>query len=175
MNNFIRMSLFHGLCLFLLMVAVAQPAPAQKKYLSTDELAAQADVIVSGKVNALKMEWNGDKSRIQTRVTISVDETMKGAVEGGTLTVLIPGGEVDGVGEWYSHSPRFTSEEEVVVFASKDKAGVLRVTAGEKGKFLVQKDARTGSKIIPNVGSLQDFKAQIGKTVKTQETIRKDG
>jgi hypothetical protein len=148
---------------------------AKGKAPGTEVLTEQSEIIVVGKVNAMKAEWNADKSRIQTQVTISVDETMKGAVEGGALTVVIPGGEVDGVGEWYSHSVAFKADEEVVVFAAKDKTGKYRVTSGERGKFLVDRDVKTGSKIIPNVGSLEEFTAQVKKNVKDQQSMKKDG
>ena len=63
----------------------------------------------------------------------------------------------------------------VVVFAKKDMKGRYRVTSGERGKFLIEKDTKTGSKIIPNVGTLQEFTAEVKKNVKSQQTIRKDG
>ena len=96
---------------------------SQSTTIQTEQLIRASDVIVVGRVGALKSEWNADKSRIQTVVKIQVGETIKGAVDGGSLTVVIPGGEVDGVGEWYSHSVRFKDSEDVVVFAKKDKQG----------------------------------------------------
>jgi hypothetical protein len=146
----------------------------QSKTIQTDQLISQSDVIVVGKVGALKSEWNADKSRIQTVVTIQVSDAVKGAVDGGTLSVVIPGGEVDGEGEWYSHSVRFRDSEDVVVFAKKDAKGVMRVTGGEHGKFLVKDGTKAGSKIIPNVGNLEDFTAQVRKTVKAQAAVRGD-
>lgn len=175
MKNRIGPSLFCAFGILVLTFSVPFTGAGQKKYISTSELTGQADVVVAGKVNALKMEWNEDKSRIQTSVTIAVDETMKGGVEGGTLTVVVPGGEVDGVGEWYSHSVRFKADEEVVVFATKDRKGTMRVTLGEKGKFLVENDVKTGTKVISNIGSLKDFTTQVRNQVKAQQTIRKDG
>lgn len=175
MKNRIGPFVICAFALCALIITIPQALSSQTKYLTTSEMTAEADVIVIGKVNALKMEWNENKSRIQTRVTIAVDETMKGNVDDGTLTVVIPGGEVDGVGEWYSHSARFKADEEVVVFAKKDMKGRFRVTSGERGKFLIEKDTKTGSKIIPNVGTLREFTTEVKKNVKSQQTIRKDG
>jgi len=171
-----RTGLFLASLLSITIIASTHPVLSfgQSKNVRTDQLAGQSDVIVVGKVNSLKSQWNADKSRIQTSVSIAVDEAIKGAVEGNTLTVVIPGGEVDGVGEWYSHSVSFKAEEEVVVFAAKDKSGRYRVTSGERGKFLVGKDAKTGSKIIRNVGSLSDFTTQIRKNIKDQQSLKKE-
>jgi len=174
MKNRIGTTLVCALALSISTPSLTHLSAGQAKTLKTDELTSRSEVIVAGKVNALKSEWTADKSRIQTRVTIAVDETMKGSVEGGTLTVVIPGGEVDGVGEWYSHTVGFKTDEEVVVFAMKDKTGKYRVTAGERGKFLVEKDAESGSRIIPNVGSLTEFTATVRKNVKDQQSVGKN-
>lgn len=146
----------------------------QPKTVQTAQLVRDSEVIVVGTVGSLRSEWNADKTRIQTVVTIRVDETIKGAVDAGSLTVVIPGGEVGEVGEWYSHSVRFKDAEEVVVFAKKDIRGVLRVTDGEQGKFLVEKDPKDGSRIIPNLGPLEEFATQVKQSVKAQSTVRGD-
>ena len=147
---------------------------SQSTISQTEQLIRESDVIVVGRVGALKSEWNADKSRIQTVVKIQVDEAIKGAVDGGSLIVVIPGGEVDGVGEWYSHSVRFKDSEDVVVFAKKDKNGIMRVTDGEHGKILVKEGKKAGSKVIPNVGNLEDFTAHVKKTVTAQPTAPRD-
>ncbi len=172
------MKFLNGLATGLSVAAIAFFLPhllwGQATTLQTDQLIRQSDVIVVGRVGALKSEWNADKSRIQTIVTIRVEETMKGAVDGGALTVVVPGGEIDGVGEWYSHSVRFKDSEDVVVFAKKDKMGVMRVTDGDHGKFLVKEGKTAGSKVIPNVGSLEDFTARVKQTAKVQAATPTD-
>ena len=127
----------------------------------TDQLARDADVIVVGRVGTLKAEWNANKSRIQTRVTIAVNSVLKGDAGQQTISLVVPGGEVDGVGEWYSHSPRFLRSEDVVVFAKKDARGSLRVASGEQGKLTIKQDSTTGAKIIPNVGTLAQFTSHL--------------
>src|SRR5947207_8160562 len=91
----------------LLALAVSVQAGAQSKsnLPKTDALTKDADVIVVGKVGRVESAWADGKQRIETRVSVSVDETIKGAADGNALVVVVPGGEVDGVGEWYSHTP----------------------------------------------------------------------
>jgi hypothetical protein len=155
---------------FVLMLAFASlvQAGAQSKSNTpkTDALTKEADVIVVGKVGRVESAWADGKQRIETRVSVSVDETIKGAAAGNALVVVVPGGEVDGVGEWYSHTPRFGQDEDVVLFAKKDSEGKYRVAGGEHGKFTVTKDARTGAKSIKNVGTLEEMTASIKKSVK---------
>ena len=64
---------------------------------------------------------------IRTRVTLSVDQFVKGGSPQNSLTIYIPGGEIDGVGEVYSHMPTFRQNEDVVVFAEKDRDDRYRV------------------------------------------------
>jgi hypothetical protein len=135
----------------------------------TDQISKDADVIVVGKVGKLVSEWNADKSRIQTRVTIAVSDMIKGDGSVQTINVVVPGGEVDGVGEWYSHSPRFVNSEDVVVFAKKDRRGLLRLASGQQGKFTIQDDQATGARIIPNVGTLTQFTSRIKNSLKSHQ------
>ena len=68
-----------------------------------------------------KSDWNQDKTRIFTKVTIQVDEYLKGNNSGKTMVINTPGGEVDGIGELYTHMPSFKDDEDVLVFAKEDK------------------------------------------------------
>ena len=140
---------------------------------SIDQLAQVSDVVAVGKVSETRSEWNEDKSRIQTRVTISVDQGIKGAPDGESITLLIPGGEVDGVGEIYTHTVQFRQDEDVLVFASMDTQGNLRVASGPQGKYLIQKDAKTGKRMIPSLGTLDEVRAKIQNSAKTQNTESK--
>jgi hypothetical protein len=128
-----------------------------------------SDIVVVGKVGSMVSEWNSDKSAIFTRVTIDVAETVRGTLSGRTVTVVVPGGEIGDDGEWYSHTPRFTAQEEVVLFAGKAADGTYRVSGGEQGKLTVERDRETGVKVIPNVGSLQAFTGHLRSPKSTKE------
>jgi len=168
MKSFFSKALSIGAVLSL--AAAVYTGRAQVKSVSTDELTRQSDVVVIGKVAGMKSGWNSDRSRIFTTVTVAVDQTLKGDAGGASTTILIPGGEVDGVGELYSHTAQFRKDEEVVVFARKDKQGRLRVVAGEHGKLSVSEDAATGARLVSGAGTLtqltQQVKAATGEIVK---------
>lgn len=169
MNSWRGSALASLICLTVLSFFISPALRCQVNKNFTDQLSQDADVIVVGKVGKLAAEWNADKSRIQTRVTITVSDVLKGNGATQTISVVVPGGEVGGVGEWYSHSPRFVNSEDVVVFAKKDRRGVLRVASGQQGKFTITKDEVTGSKVIPNVGTLAQFTSNIKTTLKSQQ------
>jgi hypothetical protein len=86
------------------------------------------------------------------------------------MTITSPGGEVDSVGEWYSHTARFTKGEEVVVFAEKDKKGDFRVSGGHEGKISIRKDEASGQARVSDRMTLDDLKARIKNAVRAQET-----
>lgn len=161
------------LCLLTSAIILAIAAPtlviSQSKAVKTEDLVKKSDLIVIGKVGRKASEWNADRSRIQTRVSVTVDQTIKGAHAGTTITVVVPGGEVDGVGEWYSHTAQFAENEDVVVFAKKDNRGDYRVAGGEHGKVTLEKDKATGNLMVPNLGTVDQFAAQVQTVVKAQE------
>ncbi|HKB86353.1 MAG TPA: hypothetical protein VKD08_09305 [Ignavibacteriaceae bacterium] len=142
--------------LFIQFTVLSQSNQAEVKALSRG-----ADVILTGKVTKQQSEWAQNKSRIITKTTIQVDEYLKGNGTNGVVVINHPGGEVDGVGELYSHMPEFQNEEEVLLFLKKDnKSNDYKVFAGEDGKISLLKDnsgvIMTASKI-----SLSSLKAQI--------------
>ena len=108
-----------------------------------DELTRKADVVVVGKVMDVRSAWSADRSRIQSTVTLAVVERIKGDGSQRSVTIFTPGGEVDGVGELYSHTARFKTDEQVLVFAAKDRQGRLKVIGGEEGKLTVSKEEKT--------------------------------
>ena len=132
------------------------------------EMASQSEVIAVGKVGDLRSEWNSDKSRIYTSITISVDETIKGAGQ-TTLTIVYPGGEIGAEGELYSETASFRKNEEVLVFANKDKDGNLRVVGGDRGKYTILTEKASGKKLVAAGASLDAFKSEIKNLLKSQE------
>jgi len=130
---------------------------AQQKPGAFADMARKADAVVVGKVTTLHSEWSADRSRIFTRVTIGVDQYLKGSDAGGSITLLTPGGEIGGVGEVYSHMPTFRADENVVVFVEKDAQGQYRVCQGSLGKYTIEKDQHTGRELVSGVTPLVQF------------------
>lgn len=151
----------HLIALLVAVIALGSATRSQERERSTAELTRQADVIVVGRVADVRSSWNRDRSRIQTAVTVAVDRPLKGVPGGSSVTVLTPGGEVDGVGEYYSHTARFRKDEDVVVFARKAATGELRVTGGEQGKVAVRRDAVTGARMVAGDMTLDAFIAHV--------------
>lgn len=169
-SRVIFMSVF--LIIASLLVGYATSAFGQSNAAMAEQLAARAEVIAIGKVTGVESEWNESHTMIRTRVTLSVDQFVKGGSSQNAMTIYVPGGEIDGVGEIYSHMPTFRRDEDVVVFAEKDRENRYRVSAGSQGKFLVEKNSVTGKAMIAGGRSLDDLKAQLHLVIQQQGTKR---
>ena len=160
-----RLSFFSFLIIILFSLVPPASLKSQQKIASTDELVKQSEVVAVGTVANLSSEWNESHTMIRTRVTLAVDQYVKGSNSGNTITLMIPGGEIDGVGELYSHMPKFIRQEQVVVFAQKNSEGTYRVAGGREGKFTVQKDAETGRLLVAGQTTLESFTAHLKNVV----------
>jgi len=150
-----------AILLFMLWEIMPAELCAQSMMLTTQDLTNQAEVVAVGKVAAMKSEWNANRTRIYTRVTIAVNEFLKGSGAGRELTILTPGGEIGEVGEIYSGAAQFKQEEEVVVFVKKraDRGHIL--AGGAQGKMTVTQDKLTGAKIVASGVKLDAFVSQV--------------
>lgn len=159
---------------FMLAVLVFLAMPltfvkAQAVQSSMEQMAKESDAVVVGKVSGLASEWNDTRTRIQTRVVISVDQSIKGDASAKALTVIVPGGEVDGVGEVYSHSPRFQRDESVVVFAKKNTSGSFLVSNGNQGKYTIVKDEVSSKLSVAGGRTIEEFTASIKTALQIQD------
>jgi hypothetical protein len=135
---------------------------AQLASSEVESMSKNADLIILGKVAEQTSGWNEDKTKIYTQATIKVEESFKGSTNGDAIVVSYLGGEVDDVGELYSHMPRFENQEEVLVFLKKDdKSTSYKVFNGEKGKINVITDPKTGEKVTSSNVPVNSLKAQI--------------
>jgi hypothetical protein len=145
------------------------PSFSQNASVVDEQLVSRADVVVVGRVAEMRSEWNSDRTKIVTRVTLSVDEYLKGEQSQRSLVVSIPGGEIDGVGELYTHTPRFVRNEAVVLFAQREPSGLLRVVGGERGKIKISRDRLTGKQVVGENQLLEVFTSRVRSTVKLQQ------
>jgi hypothetical protein len=76
--------------------------------LSVEEMSQRADLIVVGEVVSVQTNWASDHHHIYRRVVVNAEQAWKGAVgPGAQVTVVVPGGELDGVSENVVGEPPF--------------------------------------------------------------------
>jgi len=133
----------------------------QPHQLTPEQLTDRAAIVAMGTVSQVRAEWNPGRTRIVTRVTVSVDQYLKGGTTQALMTLTVPGGELGEIGEVYSHTARFKEQERVVVFAEPDTGGELHVTAGDQGKVTITEDRLTGRPMAAEGISLEVFTARV--------------
>ena len=164
-----RTKYIYPLFVILLLSGFKISTLSQTKPTDIKNLSVEADVILTGKVTKQNSSWNKDKTRIFTDVTLEVEEYLKGNNNNKTLVVTTPGGEVGEVGELYTHMPRFSKDEEVLLFVKKDKQETnYKVLNGEDGKMTLYTDKKTGEKITSSNKKISKLKNEIKNYVEQQ-------
>lgn len=182
-----RWGIFCALCIYLLLssrpvVAAFSPSlltrelPATTSHTAfpatTDDnlrgLAAGADLIVQGRVLALRSFWNHDHTLIESEATVAVSRSWLGQV-GRAIQIRTTGGYLaaDQVGLASMHEATFAVGEEVLLFAQQT-ADSWRVVAGAQGKFQLQHELLFNQD-LPLPQARADFFARLGAVLTTNQ------
>ncbi|MGD0755748.1 MAG: hypothetical protein ABR927_11880 [Bacteroidales bacterium] len=142
---------------------------AQVIKMTTKDLTNQSTAVLYGKCSKIKAEWNADKSIIYTYVTVVPEEYIKGNL-GSEVTIAIPGGQVGDIKYEVSDMPLFNEGEDIVAFIWTNPAGKNLITGGSQGKMKIEKDIKTGKRMVQ--GSTTDVVTEpevkgIDKSAKT--------
>ncbi|MFH0767967.1 MAG: hypothetical protein V1932_00165 [Chloroflexota bacterium] len=124
--------------------------------LTLDDLVGGASYIVVGKITQMSSQWNADRTRIYTSVTLSIEEQIKGDWNKNEITITVPGGKVGETAELVEDTAGFSVNERVLVFLTKED-NTFSVFGGFQGKFVVGDNGQ----IIGKDLSLADLVAQI--------------
>ncbi len=101
-------------------------------------LGARADIILIGRVTEVRSEWITAPRTIVTRVVVAVDETLKGAGPGASVTITQPGGQVDDVRAVVTGTPVFTRGQRVLLFLARGHDGTLHPLWMWQGVFVIE-------------------------------------
>lgn len=138
------------LMLIVVLGCLSPVAPARATVvipLAPEELAEEADAIVTGTVTRIRSRWNREQSQITTTIVIAVDEVLKGEVPDGKIKVTHHGGSVGDSHAWIQGNPQFRRGERVLVFLTEQPDGSLRVSHLYQGKFSLLTDPATGDEL----------------------------
>ena len=142
-------------------------------------LTQSSEIVLIGKVSSRESFWNEDKSRIFTKVNIEAEEYLKQGVVDLQLVLkknkesaflkrddyesllFYLGGEIGEVGELYTHLPRFNDQEELLLFAKKNRSNQYIVAGGELGKIRIIRDEISGKKLTASKKSIETLKNEI--------------
>ncbi len=102
--------------------------------LSVEDLARRSDLVVLGQVASVQTSWASDHHHIYRRVLVKTEQSWKGNGS-KEVVVVLPGGEIDGVGEKVVGEPTF-SEGMRGVFFLEPAGHAHRVIGLSQGFFL---------------------------------------
>jgi hypothetical protein len=119
----------------LLLVLAAPAESATVLAQSVEELARASDAVLRGTVEHVASRRVG--GRIVTDVAIARAELWRGSAP-AHLTIVVPGGEVDGIGQRVEGAPTFAAGEDVVVFVRGAGQGRFHVVGLAQGKYRVE-------------------------------------
>lgn len=106
------------------------------------ELVTVSSVIVHGRVTDAHGEWTDGRRRVETLVTISASDYLKGDL-GSTFTIHVPGGQLGRYRTVFVGAPEFRAGDEVVLFLRAN-----RIVGLSQGAFRVVPDAQSGRPIV---------------------------
>ena len=122
---------------------------AQTKRMTAKELTRESSSVFYGKCARVESAWTKEKDMIFTTVTLVPENYLKGNL-GNEVTVTIPGGQVDDIIYEVSEMPVFRPGEEVVAFVWEHPSGKKLITGGFQGKMKIEKDEKTGKRMVSN-------------------------
>jgi hypothetical protein len=167
------LSLFSLLLLTLLCVGDARASSATTRALSIAELTTRSDVIVLGTVSFIASDWNLNRTAIETRIDLKVEETLKGTVEHAKVSLYQLGGVVGDSASSLGEAAAFVEGERVAVFLSKNNRERLQVVGFFQGKFSVERrpEGLMAVRRVPGVSKpvdefpLDNFKLQVQEAI----------
>ena len=150
----------------LMLVATVVAVPASGSTFVTmdlNELVAESESAVEGRVVAVQSYWNKQQTAIVTDVTIAVDEKLFGRA-GGELVVRTFGGTVDGYTIEAIGFPQFQEDERVLLFVHRPETpdGKLRVTGYQLGHYRIVRQGDEDA-AIPAIDDGARFLSPSGK------------
>ena len=121
--------------------------------MSLADLIDGAERIFLGHCVATEAEYLGDD--LVTRVTFLVTESLKGDIRGETMTVLLPGGERDGIRHHIAGLPSFEEGVEAVLFlTTTDRRGRVWPVGLAQGDFRVHRPAAGAPRVRRDLDGL---------------------
>jgi hypothetical protein len=107
--------------------------------LSIAELTKRSDVIVLGTVTSITSDWNVNRTAIETRINLKVEEIFKGRADHGKITFHQLGGKAGQIASSVGEAASFEEGEKVAVFLFKNNRDRLQLVGFFQGKFAVER------------------------------------
>ena len=129
-----------GAILLLLLASPVVSEAATVESMTLDQMAKRAEAIFIGKVVGSRADFNAQRNRIYTYVTLEVERYLKGGGGEREMTIRLWGGQVGPYTSYVPGTPQFIDGEEVLLFCSGSRARVPTLLGLSLGKFTITQD-----------------------------------
>ena len=171
LKKFINLTFWVIICFLLL---TQKESNAQVIKMTAKDLTERSTAVLYGKCSKVKSEWNANKDLIFTYVTVVPEEYVKGNL-GSEAVITIPGGQVDDIRYEVSEMPLFVEGEEIVAFIWTNPAGKHLITGGYQGKMKIEKDSKTGERMVQEAGAEVQAPGQVKKVLLEDFVVKLKG
>jgi hypothetical protein len=159
--------------LTLLCAGNVQASSVLTRALSIAELAKRSDVIVLGTVSFIASDWNLNRTAIETRIDLKVEEIFKGTIDHGKISFHQLGGIAGEIASSVGEAASFEEGERVAVFLLKNNRDRLQLVGSFQGKFSILRrpEGEMAVRRIPGVSKpldqfpLDNFKLQVQEAI----------
>ena len=156
--------------LFLLAFAPALFA-AIAELATFEDKVDNAAAIVLGKCVRSESRWDADHRMILTYATFQIEKMIKGAQTVSELTIVTPGGSVDGIHQETVGVPLFRAGDQKVLFVRNTRVG-MTVLYFDQGTYDVSIGSHGERLIAPAPTALVKIDPQRGVAVNASEPVR---
>ncbi|RPH53513.1 hypothetical protein EHM82_08310 [bacterium] len=118
--------------------------------LSQEELVAQSDAVIQGRVLKVSSFWTPSGRLIVSEAMVQVEETVAGRAP-GVVTLRTAGGTVDGFTVKAHGFPSFAVGDRVLLFVSGAE-GRAEVTGYQQGQYRIARDKAGAEVAVPAIG-----------------------
>lgn len=138
-------ALIATVCASTISAMVVEPA-------SFSEMVAGSHTVIHGRVIAVEAYETAGRRTIESRVTVHVDDVLKGAAA-ATTYFTVPGGQVGRYRRVMVGAPSFSPGEEVVLFLTGRTPAVPRPFGMTQGIYRVRREAGGRATVAPTPGA----------------------
>jgi len=141
--------------------------------LSEEDLVNHAETILRGTVTSVRSEWNEERTKIFTYITITPGNFLKKDGTPKEIVIKQPGGEVDDIGMLVEGTSFFEEGEEALLFLEKGSGGYYKVLGLSQGKFSLGTDPISRREILVKK-KVRMIRTPEGKITKQVLEVRSD-
>ncbi len=131
-------------------------------HMSQEELTAQSDAVIRGRIVEVSSFWNASATMILTEALIRVDETLVGQAP-RYVTLRTFGGTVGSYTVEAAGFPEFRLNESMIAFIGADEDGSMRILGYREGQYRVMRSRDGEVLAVPMVENNARFLTKDGR------------